>query len=611
MGTQVVDAATATLWQPKVPSDVPHHATLVAGISPKGRSGTSIGLQAQGQRSLDGTPRTQIPLWSTDSLLNSVDSVRFGEVREFPPEFVDKESRKVQHPRQQVDNWHVKKQTDSLDRFRAQNTEPSTLASTDLSHLPRRQRIQLLEGLVAAADEELKVAHAADSSRQQKERQPVELGSARTRREFQARWGCEKNPRDLAGRRAHSSEAPLPSETNSRSLTNRGSDLLQLSHEDVPSLALEQKLLKDSVPPPVPPPPPVDSSKPPTSSSASATASAGSLQSKMKLHSYAPAANLKRSLRPARWARADEYEEDSAASRDVKDVFEELESATLRLRSINDEFGPGSSDMAYSTAAKMSNLGRILEVQAYTLRQELLLKAVVLVAKGAGQLKVASQPLSGESLAAREPIRRAGEELFASMHSLASAASTGALKADVRSVVAALRALAEAGAGCQEYVDAQLARLQELMHQEPTTFSKAAFLARLAGALGDLYRGAPAQDLPGISARNGATSESRAANQRFLADFTARLVEKFPDFLEQDFANMGWAYPVAYLGETELRLLVLRASEMQVGLQPDSAYCLDTMRQIHGFICAKMPITAATLPPLARRYFDGLPPTGF
>jgi len=172
-------------------------------------------------------------------------------------------------------------------------------------------------------------------------------------------------------------------------------------------------------------------------------------------------------------------------------------------------------------------------------------------------------------------------------------------------VANALRAIAEAGTGRQEYLDAQLARLHELFRTEPKF--TAPNLAKIAGALGILLLPAEGSDSKvGLSARDGASPAMRAANQRFVREFNDRLMEKLPDLLEDDFKSLGWLFPTAYLSEHELSKLLARAAELQVGLRPESETEKPIMLHIWGFVTSKMPALGATLPNFTRNYCDKL-----
>ncbi|CAE8666301.1 unnamed protein product [Polarella glacialis] len=285
--------------------------------------------------------------------------------------------------------------------------------------------------------------------------------------------------------------------------------------------------------------------------------------------------------------RQDTREDSNPSSQSPDGLLQELARAVEACEGLE-----GEVRLTVREAMRMASLGRALEVRAYKLRPDRLLRAMVLVAAGASKLEEACRPVRGDSLAATEPLRRSGEEMLSSMHSLA------------------------------EYLDAQLARLQELLRTESQIFQSAPLLSTLCGALGDLQTGGSilpgGRVVPAVSARDGASASSRAHNQRFLAELSELVMQKLPDFLEDDFAAMGWSYPTAFLGESELRRILMRASELQVGVHPESLLSAvpaaettkfssrpsagEAMFQILGFVNKKMPVLTLTLPDLGCRY---------
>jgi len=502
---------------------------------------------------VDGRPEDgNSPLWAVDNLFHFTDRHRGSQAQAFPPTYNEAPPDRsfISHRQRMAkfDRRCEKEAEESLD----------DALQVDFTGLSRPERIRLLESLVGGHQAEELPAH-----RRNEELQPVrEVLTARCRREFRSRWGMELSPREL---------------------TRRGRPDESVDSEGSSELPGEVYFR---------PPGFVYQPKAPPTIQAEDTGSP-----KWKVKSVPLPRRLPGVLPRARKHRlSDDEESENLASKDTAALLEELGKYSKRTSS-------STAAEAMQEAAQMTVLARALEVRAYKLRSDHLLEAMVLVGQGAGLLEAAAKPTKGQPLAAKEGIRRAAEEMQASTHALATAAAAQALTADVGQVANALKAIADSGSGCQEYLDAQLARLQELLRGQLRT--TAPLLAKIAGALGSLFL-AGAEGKPGLNARDGATPGRRAANQRFVKDFTAMLMEKLADFLEDDFHQLGWVFPTTYLGEHELRRLLTRAAELQVGLRPESERTKEAIRHILGFITAKMPTLTATLNDFVRRYCEKL-----
>eukprot|EP00930_Biecheleria_cincta_P083494 TRINITY_DN73062_c0_g1_i1.p1 TRINITY_DN73062_c0_g1~~TRINITY_DN73062_c0_g1_i1.p1 ORF type:complete len:643 (-),score=129.93 TRINITY_DN73062_c0_g1_i1:66-1994(-) len=620
-------------WPPKAPADVAHAAALSTLQTPKSLQHFDIMTPKTSMPTSPSTPRRQwrrLPLsqttssdsdatpkasWAADNLMISTDIHRLGGVVPFPPPYSEEPpdhsfcSRREALTR--VEKHREKELGKQLGR------SPRAIVDADLDALPRRLRIQMLEGLLGAQDEQAKTI---PSHRRQIEYEPMRhASSARYRREFQARWGAEINPRYLSDRgRSHADDDVEHDDTSedqspdsaaqqnemptALALTAQSSSLISLSAQKDDMADAKMLQAPDT----------------PLEELAYIAALAGADKHQLTVTEAARMAELAKAveaesskqrdfrekylpfpvtLRRTRWSK--DEEDDRSLS------FQEPGALLEELRQMGEAARTNMHQISVKESARMAEIARALEVRAYKLRSNHLLQAVVLVGQGTSRLEVAARPVRGQSVSAKEPIRRAAEAMHASMHALSAALSAEALWSDQSHVANALRAIAEAGTGRQEYLDAQLARLHELFRREPKV--TAPNLAKIAGALGILLLPAEGSESKvGLSARDGATPLMRAANQRFVSEFNDRLMEKLPDFLEEDFKSMGWLFPTAYLSEHQLRKLLARAAELQVGVRQESEAESPTMRHIWGFVTSKMPGLAATLPNFTRTYCDKL-----
>merc|ERR1719387_503135 len=172
------------------------------------------------------------------------------------------------------------------------------------------------------------------------------------------------------------------------------------------------------------------------------------------------------------------------------------------------------------------------------------------------------------------------------------------LHADARFVAESLLGMACAKTGEQAYVDSMLAQLLLLLGQAATLRRKSfppPVVACVIGALGRMRQdhGAGGQAL---CARAGASEKAAVANRRFLEAFHARLVEALPDFLDDEFGLLHEAYVATYLNEEELRRLLHRAAQLQVGLREFSQQHLGVMQRIEAAVRARLPDFAPVLP---------------
>eukprot|EP00931_Biecheleriopsis_adriatica_P043484 TRINITY_DN24863_c0_g1_i1.p1 TRINITY_DN24863_c0_g1~~TRINITY_DN24863_c0_g1_i1.p1 ORF type:complete len:680 (-),score=151.94 TRINITY_DN24863_c0_g1_i1:5-2044(-) len=565
--------------------------------------------------------------WAADNLMVFADKHRLGGVAPFPPPYSE------EPPDRTFLAW--RQALTSAERTREQEScqhVGKAAGNFDLSRLPRRQRIELLEGLVAP--EVVQAEAQLPPERRKEELEPMRhFGAARARREFTARWGSKLHPRYLnrRGQRGDKSRQREEEEISRRAEEKRLArerDLDERVQEEffpvqpqrvTPGLSLpssatsrnsDQKAVQPQrVSPDLPTPSCATDlvSEPPhllRRDQRVAEPDRTQLAEELQQQPKSPAAQSVTAASPRdrtlfarrRWAWDPEEEKDDLSSKDAASLLEELGRRAAKK--------DGETVLA-EESVRMVALARALEVRAYKLSWEHLLKALVLVGRGTTGLEAAAQPVRGEPITAREPQRRAAEDMAASTQALAAVLSTEALSLNMQQVVEALKALCDSGAGCKkEYLDAQLARLQELFRRERKLATP--LFTKLAGALGNLLLAGPGK--ASVSARDGASASSRARNMRFIDDFHAALMQKLPDFLEEDFLHMGWVFPTAYLSEGELRKLLTRAAELQVGLRPesDSEACLETMQHIVAFTRQKMPQLVATLSDLTKRYVGKL-----
>lgn len=613
---------SSCVWPPKAPADLPHAAALSTLQMPKALQHFEVTTPKTSTPVSPSTPRRQwrrLPLnqttssdsdttpkasWAADNLMTSTDIHRLGGIASFPPPYSEEPPDRSFISRREALTRVEKNREKEIGKQLGKST--GAIVDTDMDTLPRRVRIQLLEGLLAAQDEQAKTIPA---HRRQVEYEPMRHAStARYRREFQARWGSEVSPRYLSERgRRQAEDVESENMREGQSIGTAKTLICFTSQTGSLATAREEEIATKEL----------QVSENPLEELATVPAIAGDDKHQLIVTEAAPVADLAKSLAaksskhrdlreknplvpvPLRRTRWSKDEDDRSSS------FQDPGALLEELHQVGETARTELHQVTLKEAAHMAELARALEVRAYKLRSHHLLRAVVLVGQGTSRLEAASKPVRGQPVSAKEPIRRAAEDMHASMHALSAALSAEALWSDQSQVANALRAIAEAGTGRQEYLDAQLARLHELFRREPKV--TAPNLAKIAGALGILLLPAEGSNSKvGLSARDGATPAMRAANQRFVSEFNDRLMEKLPDFLEEDFKSMGWPFPTAYLSEHQLRKLLARAAELQVGLRPESEAEKPTMLHIWGFVTTKMPALGATLPNFTRTYCEKL-----
>jgi len=295
------------------------------------------------------------------------------------------------------------------------------------------------------------------------------------------------------------------------------------------------------------------------------------------------------------FSRADNNEEDLS-----KMSFHSLHQELLQLSSR----GSDATSLSASQCSRMADLGRQLEVRSYDLRFDQLLEALVAVGTAAAHVEAASQPCVTDRLIVREHWRRKHQDLRASAKAMAEAVTAQTLNADLTSLANGLKALAESGTGCQERVDGQLARLKEVLRKERVS---PLATAKIAGALGLLALPGPhGLGGAGVNAREGATPQARGFNVRFMKDFSAMVMEAMCEYTEAEFQLMGWVFPTVYLDEGQMRQLLARAAEIQVGLRPlpHCDACRTSLGHVVDFVRGKMPRLNASLSEFVQLYCE-------
>lgn len=254
---------------------------------------------------------------------------------------------------------------------------------------------------------------------------------------------------------------------------------------------------------------------------------------------------------------------------------EELKSkkVTAIIKELSETLASGCPEV--EDATHLAHLGHSLEEHCYKLRLNQLIPALKLLSRAWKILEAAAEPSVGfDSLIVREHWRRMSKELQISAHFLAEAVSANALTARLPKVTEALQALAESETCCQERLNAQLARLKELFRKDPIHSKD---LAKIAGAVG--------------TARLAGAYGTRD----FLQYFNAVLLEHLIEFREEEFHQMGWVFPTACMTSEELRQVLARAAEIQVGLRPNSAHCWEVMHHVADFVVEKAPLLHRSL----------------
>lgn len=237
-------------------------------------------------------------------------------------------------------------------------------------------------------------------------------------------------------------------------------------------------------------------------------------------------------------------------------------------------------------ATHLAHLGKALEARCYTLRLDQICPALKLLGRAWKTVEAASKPsVTRSTLVVREHWRRMSEELRISCHFLAERVSAEALTGKISTVTKSLQALAESETCSQERLDAHLARIKELFRRESIHSPD---IAKIAGAVGT------------------ARLAGAFGWKHLLADFKAILLEHLIEFREEEFYNMSWIFPTVYLTEIELRQVLARAAEIQVGLRPSSLHCLDGMRRMADFVVEQVPRFHASLSEFLQLYCERL-----
>jgi hypothetical protein len=299
---------------------------------------------------------------------------------------------------------------------------------------------------------------------------------------------------------------------------------------------------------------------------------------------------------------ASDEDEDEDSAHSVSQVLPLLASAVSM----------GSPDAGQLT--KLSNQIMSMVSTRKEMRPNDALRSLELLSEGAAQLearsgKPGSAPYEPRELGYR---LKAAQAVRTSMQLTIASITDRFFETDVRFVAEVLTVMATTGVGLQEYYDAMLARLHVLLRTNPHSFAPHV-CARVMGALGraradggidDFGLGAQAT---GCQAIQPATSyERQEANRRFLVAFNTHLRQALPAFLEDDIGALHEAYCTTYMGDEELRRLLYRSAQLQVGLLPESEDYLGFARRLVTALGRKRSDLMAALPAFTTQYCERL-----
>merc|ERR1711941_208922 len=105
-----------------------------------------------------------------------------------------------------------------------------------------------------------------------------------------------------------------------------------------------------------------------------------------------------------------------------------------------------------------------------------------------------------------------------------------------------------------------------------------------------------------LSARDGATDDTHAANQRCTVIFCKHLQRSLDDFLEHDLALLNEVFAVTYLSHEDLSRVLQRAARLNAGLLPESATYLQALGRLEAAIRSTYPGLMETLPDFTSGY---------
>merc|ERR1711879_477749 len=128
-----------------------------------------------------------------------------------------------------------------------------------------------------------------------------------------------------------------------------------------------------------------------------------------------------------------------------------------------------------------------------------------------------------------------------------------------------------------------------------------AIIARISSAIGQmlLYGGVGGCSL---CARDGATDDTRAANQRCVVIFCKHTQRTLDDFLEEDLASLNETFAVTYLSQEALAKILQRAAHLNAGLCPESVAQLQSFGRLEAAVRSSFPGLVETLPDFTLGY---------
>lgn len=251
---------------------------------------------------------------------------------------------------------------------------------------------------------------------------------------------------------------------------------------------------------------------------------------------------------------------------------------------------------------------RAVEALSYKMRHRDAIRALELFSQGSTWIE-GSQP----KVDSQHPLRSQGEilpwlrtvQVMRGAMQVVLASSVARLpEADTQLVADMMTTMVMTRSGRQEFLDAMLARFLALLRSRPNSFTPPV-CARMMYAIGSLQLWDGHEGCH-LSPRHGASDEGRASNQRFINAFNSRLVLTFQNFLEEDLCALHESYCADYLGEEELRRLLYRAAQLQVGLLPGTAGYVSLWHRLVAAVFVREPLLAAEMPAFTRQYCDRL-----
>eukprot|EP00929_Paragymnodinium_shiwhaense_P000144 TRINITY_DN10038_c0_g1_i1.p1 TRINITY_DN10038_c0_g1~~TRINITY_DN10038_c0_g1_i1.p1 ORF type:complete len:827 (+),score=214.72 TRINITY_DN10038_c0_g1_i1:88-2568(+) len=253
---------------------------------------------------------------------------------------------------------------------------------------------------------------------------------------------------------------------------------------------------------------------------------------------------------------------------------------------------------------RLEALCRALATRAYNLRPPEALRALRLVAQCRDSLQADKDALMKSRTYAvwRENVAETTmlNHISESACQVAATLAARMMKADAAFVADSLMALAETRTARQEDLDAHLARVLAILHCEPRQATPA-IMARLTVALGIMALDGGVDSCK-LCARNAATDENRVSNQRCIAVFNNWLLQTLSTWFEEDLASLHVHFLKIYIGQEQIRRILMRAAELNAGLHPASVQHLEALQKLVIALDQAFPAVVAVLPDFTLNY---------